>query len=70
MATMSTYAIQGMTCGGCVNSVTKALQQALPDAEIEVTLETNQVRIEGDHDPKRVEQAIDDAGFDFGGAVT
>ncbi|RLB47703.1 MAG: heavy metal transporter [Deltaproteobacteria bacterium] len=66
---MSTYKIQGMTCGGCVNSVTKALEAALPDTKVEVTLETNQVSIEGDHDAQRVERAIDDAGFDFGGAV-
>ncbi len=67
---MSNYKIGGMTCEGCVNSVTKALQTALPDSKIEVILASQEVRIEGEHDPKTVEQTIENAGFDFGGATS
>lgn len=67
---MSTYKISGMTCEGCVNSVTKALQTALPDAQITVTLATQEVRVEGPHDPKQVEEAVDNAGFDFVGPTS
>lgn len=64
---MSTYKIEGMTCNGCVKSVTKALQTALPTTTIEVTLASNAVSVDGEHDPKQVEQAIEAAGFDFRG---
>ena len=66
---MSTYKIEGMTCEGCVKSVTRSLQTALPDAKVEVILASKQVRIEGDHDPEKVERCIEEAGFDFGGAA-
>ena len=67
MNKMSTYKIHGMTCQGCVNSVTKALTSALPDNKIEVRLETHQVLVEGEHDAKLVEDTVENAGFDFDG---
>ena len=63
-----TYDVQGMTCGGCVKSVTNAVSAALPNAKIDVSLEAGTVRVEGDHDEAAVRQAVEDAGFDFGGA--
>ena len=65
----ATYKVTGMTCGGCVRSVERALTAALPAAKIEVSLDKAQVQIAGEHDPKDVESAVEDAGFDFGGAV-
>ena len=64
---MSTYKVEGMTCQGCVTSVTKALQTAFPGNPIEVTLASKRVQIDGDHDPKKVEQCIEDTGFGFAG---
>ena len=65
-----TYRVDGMTCGGCVASMTRALKNVLPNQEIEVTLQGGLVRVDGDHDPKKVEQAADDAGFTYVGPVT
>ena len=64
---MKTYKIKGMTCGGCVSSVTKALETVLPGVKIAVTLDAGEVRVEGDHDSALVEKTIEDAGFDFAG---
>jgi len=64
----TTYKVEGMTCGGCVKSLTTALEEALPSAKIAVQLEGGLVRVEGDHEAKTVEQTVDDAGFDFAGA--
>jgi copper chaperone len=64
-----TYRVDGMTCGGCVASLTRALKAVLPDRKIEVTLRGGLVRIEGDHDPKQVERAADDAGYTYVGPV-
>ncbi len=64
----TTYKVQGMSCGGCVGSLTRALNEALGDNKIEVQLEGGLVHIEGTHDAKQVAQAIQGAGFDFAGA--
>lgn len=66
---MSTYLVQGMTCGGCVKSVTKALEAALPNSEISVTLEGGKVEITPAPDEAAVKQAVEDAGFDYAGTA-
>ncbi len=63
----TTYKVKGMTCGGCVATLTRALQQALPEAKVEINLEGGLVRVEGSHTPAAVSQAVQDAGFDYGG---
>ena len=64
----ASYKIGGMTCGGCTSSVTKALQQALPEVTVAVDLESGLAHLEGEHDPKAVAETIEAAGFDFLGA--
>jgi copper chaperone len=59
--------VSGMSCGGCVASVTKVLQELPGVAKAEVTLEPGQARVE--FDPAQVDRAalaaaIDDAGFE------
>ena len=68
MTEQAEYKVDGMTCGGCVASVTRALEKALPSVKIEVELEPGTARIEGSHEASAVERAIEDAGFEFGGA--
>jgi copper chaperone len=62
-----TYRVDGMTCGGCVASLTRALRAALPGLEVEVTLAGGLVRIQGAHAVARVERAVSDAGFTYVG---
>lgn len=63
----TTLQIGGMTCQGCVNSVTRVLQ-ALPGVEeVNVSLERNEAQLR--YDPKRVQpeafrQAVEQAGFE------
>lgn len=66
---MTTYRIDGMTCGGCARSVTKAAQSVAPDARLLVDHEKGTLIAEGPHDPSRLKQAIEDAGFDWGGTA-
>jgi copper chaperone len=58
-----TYRVDGMTCGGCVASLTRALQNALPGLQIEVTLDGGLVRVHGTHDVAKVQQPVSAAGF-------
>jgi copper chaperone len=63
----TTIKVSGMSCGGCVKSVTNVLT-ALPGVgKAEVTLQPGEARVE--FDPAQVTReamarAIDDAGFE------
>jgi copper chaperone len=64
-----TLKVGGMSCGGCVKSVTSVLQ-ALPGvANVEVSLEKGEARVEcegGETRRAQLAQAVADAGFDAG----
>ena len=59
--------VEGMTCGGCVASVKRALQRIDGVSNVEVSLDQAQASV--DYDPVLVNEsqlrtAIEDAGFD------
>ena len=59
--------VGGMTCSGCVASVTRALQSVDGVDKVEVSLDQGQASVS--YDPARVNEtklrsAIEDAGFD------
>jgi copper chaperone CopZ len=62
----TTIKVTGMTCQGCVRSVTRVLQ-AVPGVEgVEVSLEKGEAAVR--HDPSRADlprlrKAVEDAGF-------
>ena len=62
-----TLKITGMSCGGCVRSVTGVLQ-ALPDVSaVDVALEPGEARVSFDPDqvsPAQLAAAVEDAGFE------
>ncbi len=62
----TSYKVEGMTCEGCVRSLTRAIQAVKSDAEPAINLEAGTVSVEG-MDEATLKHAIDDAGFDFAG---
>lgn len=64
------YRVGGMTCGGCVRSVEKALAPLASTLRVEVQLSPGRVIIEGDHDVRDLAARIEGAGFDFLGEET
>ncbi|PTN12596.1 heavy-metal-associated domain-containing protein [Nitrosomonas aestuarii] len=65
--TTTTLKIQGMTCGGCVNSVKTVLKNQTGVEKVEVSLDAAQAIIV--HDPAsasidHLKKIIDDAGFE------
>ncbi len=62
-----TIKVTGMTCGGCVKSVTNVLQ-ALPGVKrAEVSLEKGEARVEHESSSvgrEEMMRAVTDAGFD------
>jgi copper chaperone len=66
MAT-ATITVKGMTCGGCVNSVTKALKGVNGVQEANVDLAGQKATVTFDEtktNVKALKQAIEDAGYD------
>lgn len=61
--------VMGMTCGGCANSVKRALNQDFPAAAVQVDLGTGTVRIEGDVDVARAVASVQNAGFEVAPAA-
>ena len=66
MATI-TLNIDGMTCGGCVKSVTKVLNDLDGVRSATVSLENKNTQVEFDEGKIQIAQlveAVEDAGFD------
>lgn len=57
-------AIEGATCGGCVKSIEKAIGQVTGVESVSFSLESKVAVVVGTADPKVIETAIEDAGFD------
>jgi copper chaperone len=56
--------VDGMTCQGCVNAVTRTIQRLDPGAEVDVDLERGRVRIKTVAQSVEVSQAINKAGYE------
>ncbi|CAN7181364.1 heavy-metal-associated domain-containing protein [Devosia sp. LjRoot3] len=61
MADTTIFTVNDMTCSHCVGTVRKALEEALPGAEISVDLDTHKVSFTGDR--AKGEEAIKEAGY-------
>lgn len=60
-----TLGVDGMTCGGCVASVERALGRVDGVRKVRVSLDTRQAVVEGERlDPARLRAAVEDAGFE------
>ena len=59
----TTYKIEGMTCEGCVRSLTRAITAVKSDAEVSINLEAGTLLVP-DLDESTLKQAVEDAGFD------
>jgi copper chaperone CopZ len=58
--------VTGMTCGGCVNSLTRALKALAGVGDVNVTLATGETSVQYDEKLTSVEQlksAVENAGY-------
>jgi copper chaperone len=60
---MFTLKVSGMTCGGCIKAVTRAIQAQDPQAQVQVDLTTQLVTLETTLSPQLAAGLIADAGF-------
>jgi copper chaperone len=60
---MLSLKVSGMTCGGCINAVTRAVQSQDPSAKVQVDLASQTVSLETTLSQAQASQLITDAGF-------
>jgi copper chaperone len=56
--------VDGMTCQGCVTSVTKAIQRLDPGATVDVDLDHGRVHVTTRAQSVEVARALDAAGYE------
>ena len=61
---MTEFLVEGMSCGGCVSAVTRAIHAFDPAAVVHVDLGSKHVRVHSDIDRFLLSQALVDAGYD------
>jgi copper chaperone len=59
--------VEGMSCGHCVQSVTKAVQGVDPAAKVDVDLTSQRVTIDSAAETSLVKAAIEEAGYEVVG---
>ncbi len=66
MATTSTFQVQGMSCGHCVNSVQSEVSAIDGVTAVDVDLTTGQVSVTSDNpiDAVAVTTAVEEAGYE------
>ena len=72
MSTTTTLQISGMTCGGCVRSVTGVLSRLDGVTSADVSLEAGTAVVQYDEakvSPAALALAVEDAGFDVAPAA-
>ncbi len=55
--------VSGMSCGGCVASITRAIRQKYPSARVDVDLPGQIVKVDGVTDAAGVAGLIEGAGY-------
>lgn len=60
---MYEFKVSGMTCGGCVKSVTNALKATDANAVVDVDLTAKLVKVTSQKDIKSLSETIEDAGY-------
>ncbi|MGN9841443.1 heavy-metal-associated domain-containing protein [Nonomuraea sp. H19] len=69
--TVTTYQVEGMTCGHCVSSVTAEVGKVAGVSEVEVDLTSGAVTVTSAAplDRELVEAAVTEAGYELAGKV-
>jgi len=57
------FSISGMTCGHCVQAVTKSLAAVPGVTGVRVSLDRQEAIVEGDADPAALIRAVSDEGY-------
>jgi len=60
---MIAFEVKDMTCGHCVDTITRVVKETVPMASVRIDLPQHLVRIDGASDSDAVERAIREVGY-------
>jgi len=60
---MLNFTVSGMTCGGCINAVTRAIQSHDSQAKVKVDLTTQHIELKTSLSKEQAHELIEEAGF-------
>jgi copper chaperone len=60
---MLNFTVSGMTCGGCIKAVTRAIQSHDAQADVKVDLATQHIELKTSLSVDQARELIEDAGF-------
>ena len=60
---MTTLHVPDMTCQHCVATITKLIQQADPQAQIQIDLSQHKVAVDGKLNSAELSSILEDAGY-------
>jgi len=60
---MTEFTIEAMSCGHCVSTITRTVQQLDPEAKVQVDLAHKKVEVESTRDRNTLAAALAEAGF-------
>jgi len=63
MTASTTYIVSGMTCGHCVQAVTREVSAIEGVSGVDVDLDSGRLTVEGDATTEQVAAAVDEAGY-------
>jgi len=58
------FIVSDMSCNHCVQTITRAVQERSPGAEVRADLAAHRVTVEGGGDAAAIEAAIREAGYE------
>jgi copper chaperone len=61
------FQVQGMTCGHCERTVTRAIQQVDPQAQVVIDRSHNRVEVESTQNRETLARAIAEQGYAVAG---
>jgi copper chaperone len=61
---MINFNVPGMTCGHCARTITTAVQEVDPTAQVNIDLPSKNVAVTSGAQPERLKAAIENAGYD------
>ncbi|AJZ56882.1 heavy-metal-associated domain protein [Paraburkholderia fungorum] len=57
------FEVKDMSCGGCANSITRAVTNVDPTAKLDIDVTTKIVKVDSVLPPERLVAVIEEAGF-------
>lgn len=60
---MYEFKVEGMTCGSCVNSIRNAVKTLDANAEVNVDLKSQKVKVQSEKKKSEIASTIEEAGY-------